>query len=36
MNPNDGDGANPVILKSEFLMSLCELLVEDRHLGSIL
>ncbi len=34
MNANYGDGANPVILKSEFLMSLCELLVEDRHLGA--
>ena len=34
MNANYGDGANPVILKSEFLMSLCDLLVEDRHLGA--
>ena len=27
MNSDYGDGANPVILKSEFILSLCEQLI---------
>lgn len=33
MNSEYGDGANPVILKSEFIMSLCEQLMGTRNLG---
>ena len=33
MNSEYGDGANPVILKSEFIMSLCEQLLGTRNLG---
>ena len=33
MNSEYGDGANPVILKSEFIMSLCEQLMGNRNLG---
>lgn len=33
MNSEYGDGANPVILKSEFIMSLCEQLMGSRNLG---
>ena len=29
-----GDGANPVILKSEFIMSLCEQLIGGTNLGA--
>ena len=40
INPMDmsveyGDGANPVILKSEFIMSLCEQLIGTTGLGAI-
>lgn len=40
INPMDmsveyGDGANPVILKSEFIMSLCEQLIGTQGLGAI-
>ena len=34
MNKDYGDGANPVILKSEFIMSLCEQLIGDCNLGA--
>ena len=34
MNKDYGDGANPVILKSEFIMSLCEQLIEGTNLGA--
>ena len=39
INPMDmtkeyGDGANPVILKSEFIMSLCEQLIGGSNLGA--
>lgn len=34
MNKEYGDGANPVILKSEFIMSLCEQLIGHNHLGA--
>ena len=34
MNKEYGDGANPVILKSEFIMSLCEQLIGGTHLGA--
>ena len=34
MNKDYGDGANPVILKSEFIMSLCEQLVGNKYLGA--
>lgn len=34
MNKDYGDGANPVILKSEFIMSLCEQLIGDSNLGA--
>lgn len=30
-----GDGANPVILKSEFIMSLCEQLIGGSNLGAV-
>ena len=30
-----GDGANPVILKSEFIMSLCEQLIGGNNLGAV-
>ena len=33
MNADYGDGANPVILKSEFLLSLCEHLMGSNNLG---
>ncbi len=33
MNADYGDGANPVILKSEFLLSLCEHLMGSSNLG---
>ena len=33
MNSQYGDGANPVILKSEFLLSLCEQLIGNNNLG---
>ena len=33
MNSEYGDGANPIILKSEFIMSLCEQLMGTRNLG---
>lgn len=34
MSKNYGDGANPVILKSEFIMSLCEQLIGGSNLGA--
>lgn len=34
MNSEYGDGANPVILKSEFILSLCEHLMGDSNLGA--
>ena len=34
MNEDYGDGANPVILKSEFIMSLCEQLIGGTNLGA--
>lgn len=34
MNREYGDGANPVILKSEFIMSLCEQLIGGNNLGA--
>lgn len=34
MNKDYGDGANPVILKSEFIMSLCEQLIGGTSLGA--
>lgn len=34
MNSEYGDGANPVILKSEFILSLCEQLVGINNLGA--
>ena len=34
MNKEYGDGANPVILKSEFIMSLCEQLIGGENLGA--
>lgn len=34
MNSDYGDGANPIILKSEFILSLCEQLIGDNHLGA--
>ena len=34
MNREYGDGANPVILKSEFIMSLCEQLIGGTNLGA--
>lgn len=34
MNRNYGDGANPVILKSEFVLSLCEQLIGGQNLGA--
>lgn len=33
INAEYGDGANPVILKSEFILSLCEHLMGDQSLG---
>ena len=33
MNSEYGDGANPVILKSEFILSLCEQLIGGNNLG---
>ena len=33
MNKDYGDGANPIILKSEFLLSLCEQLIGSDNLG---
>ena len=33
MNSDYGDGANPVILKSEFILSLCEQLIGGTNLG---
>jgi type IV secretory pathway VirB4 component len=34
MNREYGDGANPVILKSEFVLSLCEQLIGGHNLGA--
>ena len=34
MNSDYGDGANPVILKSEFILSLCEQLIGGKSLGA--
>ena len=34
MNKDYGDGANPVILKSEFVLSLCEQLIGGHNLGA--
>lgn len=34
MNEEYGDGANPVILKSEFILSLCEQLIGGAYLGA--
>lgn len=34
MNRNYADGANPVILKSEFILSLCEQLIGSDNLGA--
>lgn len=34
MNSDYGDGANPVILKSEFILSLCEQLIGGNTLGA--
>lgn len=34
LNREYGDGANPVILKSEFIMSLCEQLIGGKTLGA--
>ena len=34
MNSDYGDGANPVILKSEFILSLCEQLIGGSSLGA--
>lgn len=34
MNREYGDGANPVILKSEFVLSLCEQLIGGNNLGA--
>lgn len=34
MNSDYGDGANPVILKSEFILSLCEQLIGSSSLGA--
>ncbi|CAM3280979.1 MULTISPECIES: VirB4-like conjugal transfer ATPase, CD1110 family [Paenibacillus] len=34
MNRQYGDGANPIILKSEFVLSLCEQLIGGYHLGA--
>ena len=34
MNRDYGDGANPVILKSEFVLSLCEQLIGSQNLGA--
>ena len=33
LNSNYGDGANPIILKSEFILSLCEQLICSNNLG---
>ena len=33
LNSEYGDGANPVILKSEFILSLCEQLIGGNNLG---
>ena len=34
INSEYGDGANPVVLKSEFLLSLCEQLIGGKNLGA--
>jgi hypothetical protein len=34
MSKDYGDGANPVILKSEFVLSLCEQLIGGQNLGA--
>ena len=34
LNKEYGDGANPVILKSEFVLSLCEQLIGSKNLGA--
>lgn len=34
MNSEYGDGANPIILKSEFILSLCEQLIGTNNLGA--
>ncbi|MBQ9024407.1 MAG: DUF87 domain-containing protein [Bacilli bacterium] len=33
MDSEYGDGANPIILKSEFILSLCEILIGSNNLG---
>ena len=35
LDENYGDGENPIILKSEFILSLCEQLMGERNLGAI-
>lgn len=34
MNSDYGDGEDPLILKSEFILSLCEQLIGSRSLGA--
>lgn len=34
MNSEYGDGSNPVILKSEFILSLCEQLIGSNNMGA--
>jgi len=34
INSEYGDGANPIVLKSEFLLSLCEQLIGGKNLGA--
>jgi hypothetical protein len=34
MNSEYGDGANPIILKSEFILSLCEMLIGGKNLAA--
>ncbi len=34
INKEYGDGANPIILKSEFVLSLCELLIGNKAMGA--
>lgn len=34
MNKDYSDGANPIILKSEFVLSLCEQLIGGKNLGA--
>lgn len=35
LDENYGDGENPIILKSEFILSLCEQLIGEKNLGAI-